>query len=174
MTGPPPEPPSETLSGDPFDLHRFVAAQAPIWDDATAELQAGRKTSHWMWFVFPQLRGLGRSPTARFFGLAGAAEAEAYLTHPLLGARLVAATDLLLAHRDRSLTDILGPPDDMKARSCWTLFGRAVHRVSDTAPGAAMARLAPAALAVFCAGEEDPLTLELLAGEVSKPDRRSP
>src|ERR671920_516480 len=82
---------------DPFDLGRFVAAQAPVFSSALAELKAGRKTSHWMWFVFPQLRGLGRSSTAEFFGIGSLAEARAYLAHALLGPRLILCTEAVLA-----------------------------------------------------------------------------
>ena len=110
---------------DPFDLQRFVTAQAPVFETALAELRAGRKRSHWMWFVFPQLRGLGVSPTAQFYGLASLLDARAYLAHPLLGERLARCVEALLAVQGRSLTTIFGLPDDMKFRSSMTLFALA-------------------------------------------------
>ena len=103
-------------------LERFVEAQAPVYDAACAELAAGTKRTHWMWFVFPQLRGLGRSPTADFYGLDGRAEALAYLQHPLLGPRLKQCTELVLKLRERSLHQVFGSPDDLKFISCVTLF----------------------------------------------------
>jgi len=103
-------------------LQRFLDAQAPVYDDVLAELRAGRKQSHWMWFIFPQLRGLGHSAMAQRYGIAGRAEALAYLQHPVLGARLKECMALLLAHQDLSADDILGDIDAMKLRSCATLF----------------------------------------------------
>lgn len=103
-------------------LQRFLDAQAPVYDEVLAELRAGRKQSHWMWFIFPQLRGLGHSAMAQRYGVAGRAEALAYLQHPLLGARLKACMALLLAHQGLSAVDILGDIDAMKLRSCATLF----------------------------------------------------
>lgn len=140
---------------DPYRLDRFVTAQ----DDgslaaAVAELRRGRKTSHWMWFVFPQLAGLGRSDTARFYALGGLDEARAYLAHPVLGPRLVECAGLLLAHRDRTARDVLGSPDDVKLRSSMTLFARAD-------PGQPVFR---AVLDTFFDGEEDGGTTGLLAG----------
>ncbi|MEM7744594.1 MAG: DUF1810 domain-containing protein [Pseudomonadota bacterium] len=107
---------------DPFNLQRFVDAQEPVFDAVLAELKARRKESHWMWFIFPQLRHLGRSERALFYGLAGAREAMAYLAHPLLGPRLLTCTELMLAARPRSAFEVLGSPDDLKFRSCLTLF----------------------------------------------------
>ena len=108
------------------DLQRFVDAQRGTFDGALAELRAGRKTGHWMWFVLPQLRGLGRSETSRFYGLTGLDEARAYLAHPVLGPRLLAAAEALLAApADRDAVAILGPIDAVKLRSCATLFRRA-------------------------------------------------
>lgn len=135
-------------------LERFVQAQAPVFASACAELEAGSKHSHWMWFVFPQLRGLGHSETARFFGLASAAEALAYWRHPVLGPRLRHCVGLLLAlPPGRTAHDVFGSPDDLKCRSCLTLF----HHVAPDEPsfGAALAR--------FYGGREDPRTLALLA-----------
>lgn len=123
-----------------------------MWDAVRAELRAGRKTTHWMWFVFPQLAALGRSETARFYGIASRAEALAYMQHPVLGARLREVVDLVLGVQGRSLHAIFGSPDDLKFRSSMTLF-------------AAVAAQEPRfrdALERFCGGEPDPLTLERL------------
>jgi uncharacterized protein (DUF1810 family) len=139
---------------DPFKLGRFVEAQAPVVEAAMSELKAGRKRSHWMWFIFPQLAGLGVSPTARFFGISGLEEAQAYLAHPVLGPRLRACTQAMLALEGRSLNGILGSPDDLKFCSSMTLFDRA-------ADGREL--LFREALARYCEGEQDPRTLELLA-----------
>ena len=109
---------------DPHDLDRFVHAQAQTLAQACAELRAGRKTSHWMWFVFPQLRGLGHSAMAQRYGIASLDEARAYLEHPLLGARLAGCTQLVI-DAARPPADIFGSPDDLKFRSCMTLFDRA-------------------------------------------------
>jgi uncharacterized protein (DUF1810 family) len=112
-------------SPDRFDLQRFVSAQDRVWPDVQAELAAGAKTSHWMWFVFPQLAGLGRSGTARFYGIASLAEARAYWAHPVLGARLKECCGLLTALQGRSALQVFGPIDALKLRSCLTLFERA-------------------------------------------------
>lgn len=106
----------------PFDLERFLSAQAPVHEAVCAELAAGRKASHWMWFVFPQLRALGRSPTAKFFGIEGLDEAKAYGAHPVLSERLALCTQLVLDVRGRSIHQIFGSPDDLKLHSCMTLF----------------------------------------------------
>jgi len=135
-------------------LDRFVAAQEGVYGPALGELREGRKRSHWMWFVFPQLAGLGRSETARFFGIASTAEARAYLAHPLLGARLREAAQALLAHRDARAETILGPVDALKLRSSMTLFEAVA---ADPAPFASV-------LAAFFGGERDPATLALLDG----------
>jgi uncharacterized protein (DUF1810 family) len=134
------------------DLERFVAAQAPVYSQALAELKRGRKQSHWMWFVFPQLAGLGRSPTAQHYGISSAAEARAYLGHPLLGPRLRECSQALLAHRGRSVESILGAVDALKLRSSMTLF----EAVADS--GEPFAHV----LDCFYRGERDPLTLGLL------------
>ena len=108
---------------DPHNLQRFVDAQQGVFDQALAELQAGDKQRHWMWFIFPQLAGLGRSPTAQYFALKSAEEAGCYIQHPLLGARLRQATEALLPWRgQRTAKQILGPIDAMKLRSSLTLF----------------------------------------------------
>jgi uncharacterized protein (DUF1810 family) len=136
------------------DLSRFIEAQAPLVDTVMAELAAGRKRTHWMWFVFPQLRGLGRSETARHFGLNSRAEAAAYLAHPILGPRLRDCVAAVLAVQGRTAHEIFGSPDDLKLRSCLTLF-----REIDGADGV-FAR----ALEKYFGGQADPMTLQLLAG----------
>lgn len=142
---------------DPHDLQRFLAAQEPVLAAVRAELEAGAKRTHWMWFVFPQLAGLGRSATARRYGIADAAEARAYLAHPVLGERLRTLVATTLRHAGRSATEIFGTPDDMKFRSCLTLF----HDVAtDEADRALFGR----ALAAFYGGEPDPQTRSLLGG----------
>jgi len=105
---------------DRFDLQRFVTAQALVFETVLAELRACRKRTHWMWFVFPQLSGLGRSSTARFYGISSIDEARAYLAHPVLGPRLDLCTRIVLASESASLHAIFGSPDDMKFRSCMT------------------------------------------------------
>ena len=109
---------------DPFDLQRFVAAQEAggTYERATAELRDGRKTSHWMWFIFPQIAGLGYSPAAQTYAIASLAEARAYLAHPLLGARLLECASILTRVPDRTAEQILGGIDAMKLRSSITLF----------------------------------------------------
>jgi len=136
---------------DRFDLERFVAAQAPVIERVRRELAAGRKASHWMWFVFPQVAGLGFSPMSQRYAIASAAEAEAYLAHPVLGPRLEDTVSLVLAHRDRSAHEIFGSPDDRKFRSCLTLFDH-------VAPAGLFAE----ALDAFFGGVRDARTLEKL------------
>ncbi len=109
---------------DPFNLERFIVAQRPVFRRVLAELVARTKTSHWMWFIFPQIQGLGRSPTAVEFAISGLDEARAYLEHPVLGSRLKECTRLVLEVQNRSATEIFGSPDDMKFRSCMTLFAQ--------------------------------------------------
>jgi uncharacterized protein (DUF1810 family) len=111
-----------TAGRDPYDLDRFLRAQADVYGQALAELRAGRKRSHWMWFVFPQIDGLGFSPTARRYAIRSRAEGLAYLAHPVLGPRLAESCEAVLALRGRSALQILGSPDDLKLRSCATLF----------------------------------------------------
>ncbi|MCH2240726.1 MAG: DUF1810 domain-containing protein [Aquabacterium sp.] len=118
--------PGDRTEADRFGLARFAQAQAPVWDAVVAELTAGRKRSHWMWFVFPQLRGLGHSTMARHYGISGLDEARAYAAHALLGPRLRQATALVLGHAGRPLQQIFSPPDDLKFGSCMTLFAAAV------------------------------------------------
>lgn len=142
------------MASDPFDLKRFVDAQAPVYRDVIEELRAGRKRSHWMWFVFPQLRGLGSSPTAVHYGISSLEEARAYLAHDLLGPRLRECTRLVNDVADRSAADIFGSPDDLKLRSSMTLFARATDDNQDFV----------ALLDKYYGGEQDPLTLERLTG----------
>jgi uncharacterized protein (DUF1810 family) len=109
-----------------FDLQRFLEAQAPVHEIVLAELRAGRKRTHWMWFIFPQHRSLGRSATALHYGLESIEEARAFLAHPVLGARLRDCTDAMLgASEESSAHDILGSPDDLKFHSCMTTFALA-------------------------------------------------
>jgi uncharacterized protein (DUF1810 family) len=107
---------------NPYNLSRFVQAQEHVYDQALAEIKSGWKQSHWMWYIFPQLEGLGFSPTSRRYSIKSLAEAEAYLSHPILGPRLVECCEALLHVEGRSAFDIFGSPDDMKLRSCVTLF----------------------------------------------------
>lgn len=107
-----------------FDLQRFVDAQAPVFAQVCAELAGGRKRGHWMWFVFPQLKGLGRSAAAQHFGITSQAEAQAYWRHPLLGPRLKQCAEIVLAVDGRSANEIFGSPDDLKFCSCLTLFAQ--------------------------------------------------
>ena len=138
---------------DPFDLQRFVDAQARVYDTVLGELRDGRKRSHWMWFVFPQLRGLGSSPTAVRFAISSIDEARAYLAHELLGPRLRECTGLVATIDGRTAEEIFGWPDDMKLRSSMTLFARAAD---DNAAFVAV-------LEKFYGGEEDPATLARLS-----------
>jgi uncharacterized protein (DUF1810 family) len=124
-------------SEDRYDLARFVDAQRDSYEQALAELRRGRKRSHWMWWIFPQFEGLGVSATSQHYAIRSVAEAEAYLAHPVLGPRLVESAESVLAIEGRSALDIFGAPDDMKLRSCATLFaqvatsGSVFHRVLD-------------------------------------------
>jgi uncharacterized protein (DUF1810 family) len=139
---------------DPHHLQRFVDAQDPVYGQVVAELRSGRKTSHWMWFIFPQIAGLGRSPTAMRFAITSKDEALAYLDHPVLGPRLRECTRLVNLVQGSSLAEIFGFPDDHKFRSCMTLFAQVAEDNEEFL----------AALAKYCGGEEDPATLgKLLA-----------
>lgn len=113
------------MDRDPFNLERFVTAQSSTFDIALAELQAGRKQTHWMWFIFPQLRGLGLSETAKWYGVTGLDEARAYLAHPVLAARLDHAARAVFATNGLTLAQIFGSPDDLKFYSSMTLFAMA-------------------------------------------------
>ncbi len=137
---------------DPFDLARFVTAQEGVYDAALAELRSGRKRTHWMWFVFPQIDGLGHSPISKHYAIKSLAEARAYLDHPVLGPRLRECAEALLAVDGRSASEIFGYPDDLKLKSSMTLFARVAE------PGSAFDRV----LAQFFGGEEDTGTLRLL------------
>ncbi|HEX5368808.1 MAG TPA: DUF1810 domain-containing protein [Dehalococcoidia bacterium] len=137
---------------DEFDLQRFVDAQAPVYEQVLMELHAGRKTSHWMWFVFPQIDGLGYSSMAQRYAISGRAEAAAYLKHPVLGARLRECTTLVNAVEARTVHEIFGSPDDLKFRSSMTLFKACAE---DAEPFAA-------ALEKYFDGLDDPLTLARL------------
>lgn len=134
-------------------LDRFLAAQEPVYTRALAELRRGRKESHWMWFIFPQVKGLGRSLTARLYGIHGRDEASAYLRHPLLGPRLLECTGAVLAHPDRSAEQIFGPVDGIKFRSSMTVFEAVAEEP----------RPFGAALDLFYEGVRDQQTLRLLA-----------
>ncbi len=142
------------MDPDPFDLNRFVQAQAPVYGAVADELREGRKRTHWMWFVFPQLRGLGASPMADRYGIASLAEARAYLAHDVLGPRLRECARLVTRVRGRSIREIFGSPDDMKLRSSMTLFARAADDNADFV----------AVLDKYYGGAEDPLTVSRLAG----------
>ncbi|MCU1350208.1 MAG: amino calpastatin [Acidobacteria bacterium] len=141
-----------TRMADPFDLQRFVDAQRSIYADVVAELRRGEKRSHWMWFIFPQLAGLGHSSMAQTYAIGSIAEARVYLDHPILGARLRECTRLVCAVDNRTIHQIFGSPDDLKFRSSMTLFARA-------APEEAVFE---EALAKYFAGEPDPRTLQRL------------
>ena len=145
-------------SEDRFDLQRFVTAQKPVFETVLAELRAGRKRSHWMWFVFPQLAGLGQSSTSRFYGISSIEEARAYLAHKLLGPRLDLCTRIVLTSESSSLHAIFGSPDDMKFGSCMTLFSRATDEADPDNPFRQ-------ALDRWCDGRPDERTLALLASD---------
>jgi uncharacterized protein (DUF1810 family) len=142
-----------TNQPDPFGLRRFVDAQATVYDTVVGELRSGRKRSHWMWFVFPQLRGLGSSPTAVRFSISSIDEARAYIAHELLGPRLRECAGLVTAIDGRSATDVFGRPDDLKLRSSMTLFARAADDNADFV----------AVLEKYFGGEEDPATVSRLS-----------
>ena len=140
------------MSTASHDLNRFVEAQHAIYSQVIAELATGRKQTHWMWFIFPQIAGLGFSAMAQRFAVGSRAEAEAYLEHPLLGPRLIECTGLVLGVSGKSIRAILGSPDDLKFRSSMTLF----DAVSDHA-------IFSEAIAKYYAGDKDPATLAILA-----------
>ena len=146
--------PSDTgrSAGDPYDLSRFVHAQEGDYERALAELQSGQKRTHWMWYIFPQLDGLAYSATANRYAIKSVEEATAYLAHPLLGPRLRQCAEAVLRIEGRSATAIFGSPDDLKLRSCATLFA------SVSPPGSVFDRL----LVKYYRGEPDAKTLQLL------------
>ena len=142
---------AQNKNGIVANLDRFVEAQAGIYDQALAEIRAGRKRSHWMWYVFPQLAGLGNSPTSVRYGIANRDEAAAFLAHPILGPRLLQCAEAVLQIDGRSAFEIFGSPDDLKLRSCATLFAvvspdaSVFHRIIDK----------------YFDGQRDPRTIEL-------------
>jgi uncharacterized protein (DUF1810 family) len=137
---------------DPFDLDRFIQAQEPLYPRVIEELRRGRKTTHWMWFIFPQLKGLGRSPTADRYGIASLEEAKSYLQHPTLGARLIECTSLVKGIVGRSAAEIFGGIDCAKFRSSMTLFAEATARD----------QVFREAITKYFQGEPDGRTLEML------------
>jgi uncharacterized protein (DUF1810 family) len=138
---------------DPYNLSRFVQAQEQTYDQALSELELGRKQSHWMWYVFPQLDGLGSSPITKLYSIKSEDEARAYLKHPTLGPRLLECAEAILRVDGKSAREILGSPDDLKLKSCATLFAQV------SPPGSAFERI----LERFYSGERDLATLRLLA-----------
>jgi len=136
-----------------YNLHRFLTAQAPIYDTVRAELRAGKKSSHWIWFIFPQIAGLGQSTTAQQFAIASLDEAKAYLQHPVLGQRLRECTQLVLNVEGRSAEEIFGYPDHLKFRSCMTLF---LTAATDNT-------IFKDALLKYFDGKPDQMTLDILA-----------
>jgi uncharacterized protein (DUF1810 family) len=145
--------PDDVLPEDPYDLRRFVDAQESVYRTVVAELRAGRKRSHWIWFIFPQLRGLGRSGTAIRYGIASRDEAAAYLAHPVLGPRLRECTRLVAQVDGRSIEEIFGWPDNLKVRSSMTLFAQATDDNADF----------QAVLEKYYGGEPDPATIDILS-----------
>lgn len=140
------------MTEDRYNLQRFVTAQQAVYHTALEELKRGNKASHWMWYIFPQLKGLGFSSTAQFYGIQGTDEARAYLQHEILGPRLIACTRAVIAHEDLSVKQIFGYPDYLKFHSCMTLF----DIVSDDEV------LFRQALRIFYNDSADPATLDLL------------
>jgi len=137
---------------DPYNLQRFVEAQEPIFEAVLEELTSGLKVRHWMWFVFPQIKGLGFSSMARRYEIASLEEAEAYLEHPILGSRLRESTRLVNELEGRTIRQIFGQPDDRKFRSSMTLFAKVAQ--AD--------QIFQTALGKYCEGKQDPLTLGIL------------
>jgi uncharacterized protein (DUF1810 family) len=140
------------MTDDPYNLQRFVDAQEPLYDQVCAELRAGLKTSHWIWFIFPQIAGLGYSPMAQRFAISGREEAVSYLQHPVLGPRLAECTTLVNAHAGRDIVEMLGDIDAIKFRSSMTLFAKVAKDNG----------IFLEALQAFCRGEMDELTLDKL------------
>ena len=138
---------------DPFNLKRFITAQETVYPAVLTELKHGRKTSHWMWFIFPQIAGLGHSSTAVFYSIINLAEADAYLHHPVLGPRLLECCGLLLQMNGRSAHEIFGFPDDRKLQSSLTLFSMTPHA----------SPLFLKLLSIYYAGEKDSATLDILS-----------
>jgi uncharacterized protein (DUF1810 family) len=137
---------------DPYDLNRFLKAQEGVYDRALSELKGGQKRTHWMWYIFPQIDGLGYSPTAKRYSIKSIEEAREYLNHPVLGKRLLECTEAVVAVRGGSVSEIFGYPDDLKFKSSMTLFEKIAG------PGSVFA----SALDRYCHGERDAMTLRLL------------
>ena len=146
------------MPDDPHDLVRFIEAQAGTYETALAELRAGRKHTHWMWFIFPQVKGLGSSSSSTFYGIGSLAEARAYLDHPVLGVRLVQCTAALLEHDGVSAAAIMGPVDALKLRSSLTLFS------AISSAGSVFHR----GLELFFSGEPDERTQSILAEQLEQ------
>ena len=147
---------------DPYNLERFIEAQRDDYETALAEMRAGRKRSHWMWYIFPQIEGLGFSAMSQRYAIRSAAEARAYLEHPVLGERLRTCIEALVSFEGRSVEQIFGFPDDRKLRSCATLFGAV------SPAGSAFHRL----LEKYFQGEWDPKTMEKIKTEEKQNDSR--
>lgn len=143
-------------SNDQFNLERFVQAQNDVYDNVLLELRNGRKRSHWMWFIFPQIEGLGFSPISQLYSIKSLAEATAYLSHPILGPRLVECAETVLAAEGRSAHEMFGSPDDMKLKSCATLFARV------SSPGSPFHKI----LDRYYSGARDTRTLDLLGDQI--------
>ena len=137
---------------DPYDLNRFIEAQNTNYEDAVSELREGRKRSHWMWYVFPQITGLGNSAMSYRYGITSADEARAYLAHPVLGTRLIECAEAVLTIRNRSANEIFGSPDDLKLKSSATLFAQVLP------PGSVFEQI----LDKYYSSERDPRTLALI------------
>jgi uncharacterized protein (DUF1810 family) len=141
------------LSSDPYDLQRFITAQEGVYERALAEISSGQKRSHWMWFIFPQIDGLGFSSISKYYAIKSIEEAREYLNHPLLGKRLLECAQAALAIQERSASEIFGYPDDLKLKSAMTLFTRL------TEPGSVFDHV----LGKYFQGEQDSRTLVLFA-----------
>lgn len=137
---------------DPYDLNRFLSAQEDVYERARAEIKSGQKRSHWMWYIFPQIDGMGYSPTAKRYSIKSIEEARQYLNHPVLGKRLLECTEAVIALRGGSLSEIFGYPDDLKFKSSMTLFEKIAGSGS----------VFSSALDRYCHGERDATTLRLL------------
>ena len=147
-----------TNSYDPYNLSRFVRAQEPDYERALSEIEGGQKRSHWIWYIFPQIDGLAFSSTSNHYSIKSVGEAKAYLDHPVLGPRLLACAEAVIRVEGRSATEIFGSPDDLKLRSCATLFACVLP------PGSVFDRL----LGKYCRSERDGKTLQLLGPGVSR------
>jgi uncharacterized protein (DUF1810 family) len=137
---------------DPYDLNRFLSAQEGVYERALAELKGGQKRTHWIWYIFPQIDGLGYSPTAKRYSIKSIEEAQQYLKHPVLGKRLLECTEAVIALKGGSLSEIFGYPDDLKFKSSMTLFEKIAG------PGSVFS----SALDRYCHGERDATTLRIV------------